>query len=765
MKQRWLNWVLQHPWWVLLGTLLLVVLMSAGMSNLYFRGDYRIFFADDNPQLLAFEQMQDEFNKSDNMLLGIAVKDGSVFTAQTLTVIKQLTDAAWQTPYSIRVDSITNFQHTEADGDDLRVEDLLLDPAQLDNEKIDKIRTVALNEPTLLHRLIAKNADVTAINITVQLPEKDKNQEVVDAYNYVQQLKDLAAANHPELDFYLGGVIAMNHAFAYEAEHDARTLIPFMFIAIVVMLAVLLRSLLAAAATLAIIVIAITSTLGLAGWVDIFLSTATVNVPTILMTLAVADCVHVIASMQFALNNGASKIDAVKYSMERNIMPVFITSATTAIGFLTLNFSEVPILADLGNMTATGVMLACGFSLATLPALLCLLPMRPAKVKAQGNNTAMDKLANFVILRHRILLPVMLLLIVGFSSLISLNRVNDEAVKYFSTDTEFRQSMDFLDKNLAASTSIDFVLDSGVTSGVNQPEFIAAVESFSLWLSKQPEVIHVNSISDTFKRLNKNMHGDNPDFYRVPAAQDEAAQYLLMYEMSLPYGLDLNSQLNVDKSATRISATLHNMGSKEITAFEQKALAYLTQQLPQYPATAASTALMFGHIGERNMASMLQTLPLALVLISLLLVVSLRSWRMGFISLIPNMAPAAIGFGIWGWFSGEINLGLSVVASLSLGIIVDDTVHFLAKYQHARHEGRNAEAAVRYAFHSVGRALWITTAVLVIGFSVLMLSSFRLNSDMGLLTAIIILTALVIDFLFLPAFLLKFDTKEHQGHA
>jgi uncharacterized protein len=377
----------------------------------------------------------------------------------------------------------------------------------------------------------------------------------------------------------------------------------------------------------------------------------------------------------------------------------------------------------------------------------------------------MDKLANFVIRRHQILLPVMSLVILLFAGLISLNKVNDEAVKYFAPNTSFRQSMDFLDQHLAASTSIDFVLKSEQTSGVNQPEFIAAVEQFGRWLTQQDEVVHVNSIADIFKRLNKNMHGDDEAYYKVPDAQNEAAQYLLMYEMSLPYGLDLNSQLNIDKSATRISATLHNMGSKEITAFEQKALAYLAQELPQYPATAASTALMFGHIGERNMASLLQTLPLALVLISLLLVFSLRSWRMGFISLVPNIAPAVIGFGLWGVLSGEINLGLSVVAGISLGIIVDDTVHFLAKYQHARQEVRNAEAAVRFAFNSVGRALWITTAVLVVGFSVLMLSNFRLNSDMGMLTAIIILAALIIDFLFLPAFLLKFDTKESKTNA
>ena len=165
------------------------------------------------------------------------------------------------------------------------------------------------------------------------------------------------------------------------------------------------------------------------------------------------------------------------------------------------------------------------------------------------------------------------------------------------------------------------------------------------------------------------------------------------------------------------------------------------------------------------MASMLQTLPVALLLISLLLVVSLRSWRLGLLSLIPNITPALVAFGLWGLISGEINLALSVVAGMSLGIIVDDTVHFLSKYRAARVEGQATEQAIRYAFSTVGRALWITTVVLITGFGVLMLSGFRLNSDMGMLTALVILVALIIDFLFLPACLLKFDAKEYKTDA
>ena len=322
-----------------------------------------------------------------------------------------------------------------------------------------------------------------------------------------------------------------------------------------------------------------------------------------------------------------------------------------------------------------------------------------------------------------------------------------------------------MEQNLSGFTSVDFAISGTEAGAIAQPEFLSALADFSQWLTEQPEVMHVNTLSDIIKRLNRNMHQDDPAFYRLPATAEEAAQYLLLYEMSLPFGLDLNNQVNIDKSATRLTATLYNLGSKDLIILEQRALEYFAANWPGYQLSAASAALMFAHIGERNMASMLSTLPVALMLISLLLVFSLRSLRLGVLSLLPNLVPAVIGFGLWGIFIGEINLALSVVAGMSLGIIVDDTVHFLAKYRYARLEGRDTEQAVRYAFHSVGRALWITTMVLVSGFAVLIFSSFRLNSDMGLLTSGIILIALIVDLLFLPACLLKLDKARSKSHV
>lgn len=756
--------ILRRPWLVLSACMLLIFLCSTGLSQLYFRGDYRIFFADENPQLKAFEQMQAEFNKSDNILIGIAPKDRQVFQPQVLQLIREYTEAAWQTPYSIRVDSLSNFQHTVAELDDLLVADLFSDQQELTATELERIERVALQEPVLLNRLIAADGAVSAINITVQLPEPTGQQQVDEIWHYISTLSDEFASKYPDIAFYQTGIIAMNYAFASEAEADVKRLVPIMLLVIIVMLAWLLRSAIAAVATLIIIIVTLSSTLGIAGLLGIFMSTATVNVPTILMTLAVADSVHLLTCMQLALREGKSKQEAIHFSLQRNWLPVLITSVTTAIGFLTLNFSEVPILRDLGNLTAIGVMLACFFSLTLLPLMMNVLPFNAA-INVDKSTAKMDWLANQVVQRQKPILYGFVIFTIACAALLSLNEVNDEPNEYFAKSTAFRQANDFMEQNLSGFTTVDFAIAGAEAGAIAQPEFLSALADFSQWLTEQPEVMHVNTLSDIIKRLNRNMHQDDPAFYRLPATAEEAAQYLLLYEMSLPFGLDLNNQINIDKSATRLTATLYNLGSKELIALEQRAVEYFADKWPGYQLSAASAALMFAHIGERNMASMLSTLPVALLLISLLLVFSLRSLRLGLLSVIPNLVPAIIGFGLWGVFIGEINLALSVVAGMSLGIIVDDTVHFLAKYRYARLEGRDTEQAVRYAFHSVGRALWITTMVLVSGFAVLTLSGFRFNSDMGLLTAGIIFIALIVDLLFFPACLLKLDKTRSTSYA
>ncbi|EIU6867106.1 efflux RND transporter permease subunit [Vibrio parahaemolyticus] len=751
----------KYSLFVLLATIFLIIVATIGGKNLYFRGDYDIFFDGTNKQLLAFDEIQTTFAKTDNLAIVIAPEDGDIFTPQTLSLIQKITVDAWQVPYSSRVDSIANYQHTEAFDDDLLVEDLLYSEYELTPERISKVKSIALSEPVLKSALVSEKGDVTVVNITVQLPEMDKTAEVEEVVSSINAMIDRYQRAYPDVTFHKAGIIAMNHAFMTAAQDDSSTLVPTMLVVILVFLTIMLRSILSVIATLIVIIGSVMATMGISGWAGMFLSTATVNVPTLIMTLAVADCVHVIATMRQSMKNGFTKVQSIERSIALNFVPILITSVTTAIGFLMMNMSDSPVLRDFGNLSALGVMVACFLSVTLLPALLKLLPIHVKMETSQDQKHVMDRLGDFVVSQRRALLPLSVAVIVVCASLIPLNKVNDESVEYFGQRNEFRQAADFMEERISGMTNISIAIKTNESQGIAAPDFLNTIGEFSSWLRDQPETDHVATLADVYKRLNKNMHGDDEAYYLLPQERELAAQYLLLYEMSLPYGLDLNNQINVDKSSIKMVLTVANLGSVELVDLENRIYQWFAEHAPQYQVVASSPSLMFAHIGETNMASMLSTLPITLVLISALLIFALRSVRLGLISLMPNIAPAVIGFGLWALISGEINLGLSVVVTLTLGIVVDDAVHFLSKYQRARREGQTAEQAVRYAFHTVGRALWITTVVLVAGFSVLAMSSFRLNADMGQLSAIVIFIALVVDFLFLPTLLMLFDKKAY----
>jgi hypothetical protein len=336
-------------------------------------------------------------------------------------------------------------------------------------------------------------------------------------------------------------------------------------------------------------------------------------------------------------------------------------------------------------------------------------------------------------------------------------------VEYFGEEVPFRADTDFATRNLTGIYLIEYSLPTDGEKKVSDPDFLQDVEAFANWYRTQPGVMHVNVITDIMKRLNRNMHGDDESWYRLPDSNELSAQYLLLYEFSLPFGLDLNNQINLAKTATRMTVTMDTTSTEDLLATEERAKAWLAANVPAYMrAEGSSSAIMFAHIGHRNIRSMLTGTTVALVLISAILLVALRSVRIGLLSLIPNLVPIGMAFGLWGILVGQIGLAMSVVAGITIGIVVDDTVHFLSKYVRAQRErGLPPEDAVRYAFSTVGTALLVTSLVLVVGFGILALSTFELNAGMGLLTAITIALALAADFLFLPPLLMKFGGLNH----
>ncbi len=753
------NMVIRYRWFFIIGFVGIALLSASGMRFLSFSNDSRMFFSKENPQLQALEALERTYTKVENVLFILAPKSGNIFEKETLEAIEFLTEQSWLLPYSSRVDSLSNYQHTRAFEDDLMVADLVTDSHSLSDKEIANIKAIALSQPMLLSSMIDKKGSVTAVNINIIKPN-DGSYQIHSINAAALKLDTLMKKKYPDLDIYLTGGVMIDAAFGEAPENDMRSLIPIMFALLLFLIIISLRSIMATAATLLVIIFSTITGLGLAGWFGIVLTPASANAPIIILTLAVADSIHILVTVFYQMRQGTDRHAAIKESIRVNVKPVLITSVSTAIGFMTMNFSDAPPFRDLGNIVALGVMAALFYSVFFMPAFMAVLPIRVRKNRSKQNR-AFILLAEFVIRRRTPIFWSMLLMIILTSSGISKIYLNDEFIKYFDHSYPFRIASDFSAKHLAGLEIIDWDLDSGEEGGINDPKYLQAVEDFANWFRAQPEVKHVYTITDIMKRLNQNMHGDDPSWYKLPEQRDLAAQYLLLYEMNLPFGLDLNNRINVDKSATRMTVSTPNIGTAAILDLERRGREWLQLNSPHMTTYGSGLSIIFSYISKRNIDSMLKGSIIALVLISLIMIVALRDIKLGILSLVPNLTPAFMAFGIWGIVVGQVGLAVSVMIAMTLGIVVDDTVHFLSKYQRARKEhGMSSEDAVRYAFNTVGSAIWVTTLALVGGFGVLSFSGFQINAHMGAMTTITIILAIILDFFFLPTLLLKLESSK-----
>ena len=772
------GWVIAARWPIIAAAVVLAGIAASGTVFLEFSADYRIYASKDNPQRLASEAMENTYGKSGNVLFAVVPEDSDATSARALEATAWLTERSWKLPYAARVDSLTNFQHTTADGDDIRVRDLVDEHVRRDAGERSRVRAIALAEPRLAGRLIARDGRVGGVDVTVHLPGEDEMLEGARVASFARGLADEIRKRFPGIDVRVSGLVMFNQAFVEVSLKDLQILVLASFAAMTAMLVLLTGGLGATFAIMLVVALSVMAGVGLGGWAGLPMTAPSAVAPIVVLTVAVASCIHIFSSLVHAMRADSSgapadrrggpalprprtatlKSDAIVESMRVNLQPVFLACLTTALGFLSMNFSDVPPLRHMGTFVAFGVGAAFVFSMTLLPALLSLLPVR-VRTTVDRRDAVMTALGEFVIHRRRALLWGFGAVALALIASIPRNELNDVFLHYFGESIEFRRDADFTVENLTGLYTMEYSLDSGVPEGISNPAYLSEVYSFAEWYREQPETLHVNVITDTFRRLNMSMHGDDPAEYRLPASRELAAQYLLLYQLSLPFGLDLDNQISVDKSATRMTVATRTLSSNAVIALDRRALRWLADRAPNIVrAESAGGTLMFAYLGRRNIIAMLLGTTIALVGISLVLVLALRSLRLGLASLVPNLVPGAMGFGIWGWAVGEVGLSLSMVAAMTLGIVVDDTVHFLSKYRRARSElGCTPPDAVRVAFRTVGRALLTTSLVLVAGFVVVSLSSFELNAVMGRLTALVIALALVADLLFLPPLLMKFE--------
>ena len=754
--ERFADFVVNNRIKMALATLLMAFVVFAGIPNLKLDTDGRVFMASDNPDKILLDNFEQEFAKDDNLAIIIVPKDGEVFTPRTLGAIGAMTEDLWNLPYVRLVNSITRFQNTYADGDMMVVEDLVPEPSMVTVEEAAAARAAALDRIEIRNSLINEQGTATAISVIFRLPGIDLVSEIPNINAEFAPLLEEYRTAYPDITFKASGSVAVSQAFATASQKDGETLTPAMLVAMLVIVGLLLRS--ATGAFLILILAALSAlvSLGALGWTRIPINSATAVAPLMVITLAVASSVHVLSSIRQTMQETSDRTIWARRALSDHGLGITVAVFTTAIGFLSLNFSISPPFRQLGNMVAGGMIGVWIFTMFLLPGLICWVPIRQNKGAASVDRF-MVALGEFVIRHQKRLLLGIPVIIIGFAAGISQIKLEDDFLRYFDESFETRQATDLYETELGGLNVLEYSVDTGEENGINSVAYLTKLEDLSVFLRAQPEVSHIRSLSDTIKRLNMNMNGDDPAFYRIPETDEEASQFLFLYELSLGYGMDLTDQINVDRSSTRVSAFVGYATTRQLIALDHKIQDWFDENAPELKAPVTGQTHVYTMISARDVPSMLQGTTLALVFISFVIFLVLRNLKLGIVSLVPNLLPALMGFGLWGYLVGNVTLAVSIVVAMTLGIVVDDTVHFMLKYANARKRGESAEDSVRHAFKSVGMALTITSLGLVIGFAILGQSGFAVNRDMARLTAITLSFALFVDFLFLPPLLIFLD--------
>jgi predicted RND superfamily exporter protein len=743
--------------WLLFFAIIVTLISIVGLKNMGLASDYKIFFDENDKELQVLEVMENTYSTTDNVFIMIKPSQTEIYNTQTITLLHQFTQALWQVDNVTRVDSLTNFPYSRADGDDIMIEEFIYEESDITPEHIEYIKRSAQGEVDLVGNLITADGQYAAINVTTLLTGQNHKQETLAITSGIEKLLTQYKQEYPKHEFFVTGLVSMNSAFFTAAKRDLTTLIPLMIVFVLIASGVILGSARAASCILAVLLLSLLGALGMAGWLNINLSAPSISAPIIMFTVIVASSIHIISHVKRQIMNGDTQYQAVLSSYQHNAKPIIVSHLTTIIGFLAMNASDSPPFRDLGNIVAFGVLFSLLLSFTLLPALLL-------KIKISNNASYVVKVFNnmhwlstFVI---RMKTPILFFVVPCtfiFASLSFLNEGNDDLIKYFNKSVPFRAESEKIDEHFSGLYNIGYSITSGQKSGIFAVEYLQFVEQFDRWLNQQPEIVITTSPLHRIKQLNRLMNNDNPEFYRIPDNPTMAAQHFLLYEMSLPFGKDVSDMLSFDKSSLKLTARISNSSSVEMIAFENKVSGWLTANKPDFVGYSySSPSLIFSHIGQSNIISLLQGAFVAFLVISIALTLVFRSVYIGLITLIPNLLPVGMAFGFWYCIQGQISMGLAGVAAMAIGIIVDDTVHFLYQYINGLKRGLSPEESVKYTFQNTMSAIVVSSILLVIGFMLLSTSSFEKNAQMGLLTSGTIILALIFDLFVLPVLAMRF---------
>jgi predicted RND superfamily exporter protein len=737
-------WLARWKIGVFLATTAVFILAGLGMRYVVFDPDVLVYFDRSMPERQALETIESRFGRTNEIVFVLrSDKDQSMIEGGRLRAVSWLHARASQLPQATAVRSPLGLF-----GDNRN-------PPQ--NPSPADLRSAIDAAGFSARSVISKDETVAAV--AAIYPRSSHHDIQIDAVtSAAKALQKEFRQLHPDIEILMTGRLMMDRAFLLETQDEIYGYAALQIGVLALILLITFRSFYATATLMTLVLMAGPITIGAVGWAGIPLNGISSAASTVLLGLAVATGVHIVLAWQRAMSQGLDRVAAVTLAMETNAAPVTLSAVTTMVSFLCLNFAASPPFGQLGNVVSFGLVVVLLLSFTLLPALLLVLP-ESTGTQSLALTPVMRRVGVLVIQRSKTLLFSFFLCAAASVAGIAQITFDDTFSHYFDERFEVRRATDLFEDKLSGTIFIDFSVPVSGEGGPFQRDHIEKQQRFTAWLKSRPafaESVSLETVRNAFARQSPASFDEKG----LPSQPGTAQALRHVYQTMLDDGLI--QLIDAPEQHARFSVVLRGVSSSDTLAFASDAKKQ-AEKIFGGPVIVTGLPILSAQLSIDSTRTMLFSMVIALAGVSLLMLIALRDARLGLISLIPNIFPAIAAMGIWGAFVGEVSFAATVVGALTFGIVVDDTVHLLMKYQSARRKGLGPHRAIQETFRSVGVAVVVTTIALAMSFAVFMLSGFLVNQHLGSLTALTLIAALIADLLFLPPLILQAERDKDSA--
>lgn len=755
IKNKIISLIYHYPKGLISFLTLFVLVSGVGFFQIEKEYSQKSWFRDGDPHLKNFEDFSKQYGSDTSLITVLAFKE-NVFQKQNLKRAFQITEDFWTIKNFVRIDSLTNYSHTRSVDDEITMKPLVKDPSESpwDTNYLHNLEKTVETLTPVQGYLISKDKKSIAIYSKFNHIEGRETQTFKDTVAAVRE-KIVKKYQGDDLKIMLTGPGMVSTAFEEESIRDFLFIVPLALVILFFILMGLTSNLTATFIIIGLICFTLISTLGIQGWLGIKMSLVTGMCPLIIIAICVADSIHLFTTYIDGVRKGIE--NPLKFSLDKNLSPTFLTTITTILGFISLVGAELYPIGQMGLLASIGILLAWIFTIFLVAPLLHLIPIESQLVSKKNKASVLNftALHQFVEKYSKHIVAFVLCLTSMAFYFSSQNKVDSNMLNYFSKKSEFRKATDFFNQHIGGTESIELIIQNDQAPGITSPEFLSKVETFSQRLYQVKGVTKVNSILDPLKEVNQVLNGGDKKHNAIADSSEKIGQELFFLELSLPPEKNLNNLINTAKTEMRLSVFWTRSHSSEIMAGKVE-IENLMHQLGLKGHVTGMVPLISG-VDSYIVSSFFQSMSIAIVLISVLMMWVFKSVFFGLFSMIPNVIVPSFGAAALYAFGKPFDAGSILIFSICLGIAIDDTIFFLTNFRNAMERKTSIRAALKDVLESTGHTLTYTTFILVTIFGLFSLGSFVPNQNFALATSVILSSALILDLVFLPSLLILID--------